>query len=170
MGWGSWIARTVVKLQLIKLVNFYCCNPQIDLGSRYKVTAIATQGMASYFSKAWISGYKVQSSDNGNLYSWATSIQVSGIIAQSLNYWRRLVNSNKWYKRNSNEYVHSIFKEPRHSSCVDRRWFKLLCWLARLKENRYLDALNLDSKHRHYCVLNNHRCVSFATEGKKSFQ
>ncbi|KAL9972724.1 hypothetical protein ACROYT_G019087 [Oculina patagonica] len=64
-GLGAWCAgRSAIGQYL-----------QIDLGSRHKITAIATQGMASYFTKAWVSGYKVQGSDNGNIYSWYTSVQ-----------------------------------------------------------------------------------------------
>ena len=47
--------------------------------------AIATQGMEGLFiATAWVSGYKVQSSDNGNAYSWVTNVQVGSIYALKL--------------------------------------------------------------------------------------
>ncbi|XP_068702113.1 astacin-like metalloprotease toxin 1 isoform X2 [Montipora foliosa] len=49
---------------------------QIDLGSIQKVTAIATQGTEDLFiTSAWVSGYKIQSSINGNSLSWVTNVQ-----------------------------------------------------------------------------------------------
>ncbi|PFX33047.1 zinc metalloproteinase nas-15-like [Stylophora pistillata] len=47
---------------------------QIDLGSRHKITAVATQGMTSLFSKAWVKGYRVQRSDDGR--RWVSSAQI----------------------------------------------------------------------------------------------
>ena len=68
-----------------KTLSFFLIefHSQIDLGSRHKVTAIATQGRIGGFfvPTAWVTGYKVQSSDNGNAYSWATNIEVSGMFA-----------------------------------------------------------------------------------------
>ncbi|CAH3014487.1 unnamed protein product [Porites evermanni] len=50
---------------------------QINLGSRHKITAIATQGgpRGLFLPAAWVTGYKVQSNNNGNIYSWVTNVQ-----------------------------------------------------------------------------------------------
>ncbi|XP_067039270.1 zinc metalloproteinase nas-4-like isoform X2 [Acropora muricata] len=60
---------------------------QIDLGSIHTISAIATQGMEGLFiTSAWVSGYKVQSSVNGNTYSRATNFLSGNWEANSVQY------------------------------------------------------------------------------------
>lgn len=59
---------------------------QIDLGSRHKITAVATQGIASLFTKAWVKGYKVQSSDDGRRWVLNTQILRGNWDANSVQY------------------------------------------------------------------------------------
>lgn len=66
-----------VSAAVITVLLILDSTSQIDLGSRHKITAVATQGIASLFTKAWVKGYKVQSSDDGR--RWVLNTQVSGV-------------------------------------------------------------------------------------------